>query len=162
MKYKNINAELSDENKNLIIQKFREIEEIIAPFAVNLTVEERKEFPKMGKKTLGFVETTVGYETHHPELVPSFLDVGAQIMDLNLAKKLQEVAEVGEPVMEQVSDTLMAVGAEAYLAGRVFYDAVKAAEKNGTPGCDVIVKDLGSIFKRYRGKAEPETEDTAK
>jgi len=148
MAYKDISAELSDENKTLVIQSLRAAEALIDPFAANLTQEERREFPVMGKKLFGFAQTTIEYQRNHPHLVPNFSSLAEQEKDMALTVQLREVLEVVEPIYEKIKDTYMAVSAETYLAARVFYDSVKAAAKAGIPGTNTIARDLGTIYKK--------------
>jgi hypothetical protein len=145
--YKNISAELSDENKNLVIQKAREIKEILS-FLVNLSVEERKTLPVMGPGSIKFTEDSLGYAEKHPNIVAPYLDIAEQRRDLTLAKQLYDIIEVIGPLWEEITDTYMAVGAEAFAAGRVFYKSLKAASDQGVPGTDTIAADLGRRYDR--------------
>ena len=147
MAYKNISAQLSDEDKDQVIQKLREVETLL-PFVVNLSPEERKTIPNMGRKSLKFVESALGYARKHSNFVPPYLDVEEQGRDLELTEKLYDILEVLEPLWEKVNDTCFAAGAEAYHAARVFYNSVKGAAKAGMPGVDIIAKDLGKTFER--------------
>ena len=142
-----IDAQMSKENEDLAVARLKEVE-ILLPFMVNLTTQERMTLPKMGKKTLDFVERTLLYAKEHPKYVPPFLDVGGQQRDMTLLKQVQRVLGVLEPFWEKLRDTYMVLGAEAYTASRVFYNSVKGAAKAGEPGSDVIVKDLAGRFKK--------------
>ena len=51
MAYKNISASLSEENKTQVIQKLKEVESLL-PFIVDLSPEERKTIPTLGRKSL--------------------------------------------------------------------------------------------------------------
>ncbi len=147
MSYQNIQASLDDATKEQVIQKVREIEALL-PFIVNLTLEEKRTLPKMGKKTLAFVERAMGYAQKERDLVPPYLDPLELNSDILLAKQLIDIMEVINPLAEKVSDTYHACGAEAYAAARVFYNSAKAASKGNLPGIDTIVKDLGERFKK--------------
>ena len=145
--YKNISAQLSDENKNQVIEKLREITTAL-PFLINLSPDERRAIPNMGRKSLKFVESAVGYAEKYPEIAPPYLDVQEQRKDLELTKQLYDVLEILEPLCEKIQDTCFAVGAEAYKAGRIFYDSVKNATKADVPGIDAIYKDLSQNFEK--------------
>jgi hypothetical protein len=149
MSYKDIDAQLSDEDKNTIITKLREVEALI-PFAIKLSVEERKSMSKMGKKTIGFVSSSLGVAKNQPQYVPTYIDLAKKTEDMELAMQLVDVMNVLGPLYEMLTDTLMVAGAEAYLSARVIYDSVKVAVKSGLPGSEVISKDLGKIFKKTR------------
>ncbi|MDR3196937.1 MAG: hypothetical protein LBU34_03620, partial [Planctomycetaceae bacterium] len=48
---------------------------ILAPYMLPLTPEERHNLPKMGDKTLSFVEKALDYAHHYPQLCPSYLNL---------------------------------------------------------------------------------------
>jgi hypothetical protein len=160
MSYKNIDVQLSEEDKDTIISKFREVDTLI-PFAVKLSAEDRRKMASMGKKTIGFVEHALGYATTQPQLIPNYVDLDQKKRDMIIAVQLVEILSVLNPVREKLRDTLMVAGGEAYLSARVIYDAAKMAVKSGLPGSESVAKDLGSIFKRPRKKTEEEVEQTA-
>ncbi len=162
MSYKNIDAQLSEEDKALLIQKFTEAGVIADTFTVDMTAKEKKALAKMGKKNIGFIERAIGYAKKHPNFVPPFVEVSEQERDMLLAAQLQEVLEVLTPIYGKIRDTQSAVGAEAYLGARLFYDSVKAAAKAGIPGSDMIAKDLGEVFKKNNGDSKEAKKAKAK
>ncbi|UCH94543.1 MAG: hypothetical protein JSV88_30345 [Candidatus Aminicenantes bacterium] len=157
MAYKNISAQLSDEDKSQVLQKLKEIESLL-PFIVNLSPGERKTIPNMGRKSLKFVESALGYAKKHPNFVPPYMNVDEQQKDLEVTKQLYEILEVLEPLWEKVNDTCFASGAEAYHAARVFYNSVKGAAKAGIPGVDIIARELGKTFERSSSSSSKEQE----
>jgi len=168
MSVKKIYNRMSVENKDEIVGKVREIDTLVDPFAVNLSPDDRRTIPKLGIKSLGFADITMGFAKSNPQFIPNYQDVDVLTANMEFVKQLQQVLEVLEPVYEKIKDTYMAAGADVYLATRVIYDSVKAAAKQGVPGSDVIVKELGKLYKRSRAtvKSNEETgnntNDTAK
>jgi len=154
MSIKKINTRMSVESKDEIVGKFKEIDTLVEPFAVNLSPDDRRTIPKLGIKSLGFADITLGFAKSNPKFVPSFQDIDLLTANMEFVKQLQQVLEVVEPVYEKVKDTYMAAGADVYLATRVIYDSVKAAAKQGVPGSDVIAKELGKLYKRSRAKTK--------
>jgi hypothetical protein len=150
MSYKNLNATLSEEDKELIKTKIMEADALL-PFVVKLKPEERKSLSKMGKKTIGFVETAMSYATNQPGFIPAYIDLDEKKADMTLFMQLVEVAGLVASLHEKLRDTLMVAGAEAYLSARVIYDSAKLAVKSGQPGSETASKDLGSVFKRPGG-----------
>jgi hypothetical protein len=145
--YKNISAQMSDEAKKQVIQKLKEVESLL-PFIVDLSPDEIRSLPKLGRKSLKFVESALNYARQHPNFIPPYLDMNEQERDLQLTRQLVEILEVLNPLSEKVNDTCYAVGAEAYAAARVFYTSIKGAVKTGVPGVDVIARDLGRNFEK--------------
>ena len=58
----NINKAIATINENL-------------PDLINLTVDDRHQLPKMGDKTIAFVNKSFEYASQNPTIVPSFLDL---------------------------------------------------------------------------------------
>lgn len=52
--------------------------------------EERHELPKMGEKTVGFVQKTVEDCKENPELVPQFLDVTEPTSDVEAVELISK------------------------------------------------------------------------
>lgn len=146
MNYKNISAEISDETVTQLIQHVKEIEKQL-PFVINLTPDEIRALPKMGDKSLPFVEKSLEFAQEYPEFVPPYLDVPELQRDLALSKKLKRLINVLQPLTEKVCDTYYAVGAEAFTAARTFYKSTKNASGLSVPGSDAIAVELGKRYK---------------
>jgi hypothetical protein len=57
--------------------KISEVKALLAPYIVALTPSERHELPKMGEKTISFVEKAFDFARQNPNLVPPYLDMTA-------------------------------------------------------------------------------------
>jgi hypothetical protein len=155
MAYQNISAEIKPDDKNEIIGFIQQITNKL-PFLINLTEEERKQIPKMGDKSIAFVEKALELAQQNPNLVPPFLNVEELKRDLNLAKDLRDLLNYINSLVEKLSDTYLAAGSEAFVAALSFYNSAKAAAKSNVPGTDFIVDELGKRFvKKTNAKTEP-------
>ncbi len=149
MIYNLVNAELSVENEERAIQLLQEVETLL-PFMINLSPEDRQELPKMGKKTLDFVERTIIYAREHREFVPPYLNLDDTNRDFTLYNQLRRILSVLEPLCEKLKETHMMLSVESYSGARIFYRAVQSAAKSGVKGSDVILEDLKARYrKRY-------------
>ena len=122
----------------------------LAPYLLPLTPEERHDLPKMGDKTLSFVEKAQDYAHHYPQLCPSYLDVEEFDTDMSDTTRLRTVHISAKQLSD---DTAMVAGSEAYQASLVFYNAVKAAAQE-IPGVKEIYNDLKNRFPRVKRKNE--------
>jgi hypothetical protein len=52
--------------------KTRELNELLAPYAIALTPQERHDLPKMGEKTVSFVEKSFELAVENSDLRPPF------------------------------------------------------------------------------------------
>ena len=129
----NINKAIATINENL-------------PDLINLTVDDRHQLPKMGDKTIAFVNKSFEYASQNPNIVPSFLDLTEFAKDTAVVTSLKRILMPLEQLNEKLSDTNLLAGSEAYMAALVFYNAVKGAAKAGQPGMKNIYDDLQSRF----------------
>lgn len=155
-----ISAAISDQTLAQIETKISEIRQLLSPYLVNLTPEERTKLPKMSDKSVSFVSKVMEYIKTNPDLIPPMMDKEEMEKDFKLNQSLQPVFKILKQLSENVSETLMLTGHEAYVQALLYYATVKMAAKTGSPDAKTIQEDLG---KRFAGqgkvkKVAPKTE----
>jgi hypothetical protein len=118
----------------------------LMPHLKTLNAQERIELPKMGDKTVAFVQKALEYGQQNRELVPNFLDLGAMATDAKAVQTLRELAQGLNPIAEALNDSMTLSGSEAYQGALVFYSNVKNAAKVKAPNAGSIYDDLSSRF----------------
>jgi hypothetical protein len=63
----------------------------LAPYLLPLTPAERHDLPKMGDKTLSFVEKAQDYAHQYPALCPSYLNIAEFDVDMTDATGMRRV-----------------------------------------------------------------------
>jgi hypothetical protein len=126
----------------------------LTPYLLSLTPTERQNLPKMGNKTLSFVEKAQAYAHQYPQLCPSYLDMTAFDTDMTDATGLRQVHIVAKQLSDDIDDTVMVAGSEAYQSALVFYNAIKAAATQNVPGAREVYDDLKARFPRVKRKKE--------
>ena len=116
------------------------------PELINLKEEERHVLPKMGDKTVAFVNKTLEYAKQNPRVVPAFLDMVEFEKDVVAVTDFRKVLIPLQQLVEKLNDTTLQAGSEAYTAALIFYNAVKGATKAGEPGMKNVYDDLQSRF----------------
>jgi hypothetical protein len=137
--------------------KINEIKALLAPYIVALTPSERHELPKMGEKTISFVEKAYDFARQNPNLVPPYLDMSAFGTDFEDAHGLWTLVNSIRQLEENAGDTEMTAGSEAYQAALVFYKSVKMAAAQDVPGAKAVYEELKTRFpggKRKTGEPE--------
>jgi hypothetical protein len=134
--------------------KVDEVRALLAPYLLALTPEERQNLPKMGPRTIAFVEKAYDFARQNPGMVPLFLDVVSFGTDFADAHSLWTLRNTVQQLEEAVDDTEMAAGSEAYQAALVFYHSVKAAAAQDVPGAKAVYEELKSRFP-HAGKRRP-------
>jgi hypothetical protein len=124
----------------------------LMPYLKTLSAAERMELPKMGDKTVSFVQKTMEYCRETPELVPSFLNVADFEADLRGFETLRSLYQPVLQISDALADTMLLTGSEAYTAALIFYNATKNAVKSKVPKAETIYDDLSARFSK--GKRE--------
>jgi hypothetical protein len=140
--------------------KIQEVLTLLSPYLLALTPAERQGMPKMGEKTIGFVEKAHDFAQQNPNLVPPYLEMGAFGTDFTDAHGLWSIHNLVMQLEEGIGDTEMTAGSEAYQAALVFYKSVKMAAAQDIPGAKAVYEELKTRFpggKRKTGEAETET-----
>lgn len=120
-----------------------------------LNAEQRQELPKMGNKTLAFVQKSLEYARRNPELVPRFIDQTEFETDYAATETLRGMAQKMQPLCDAIADSMMLCGSEAYQAALLFYRSVRtAAAAQATPHAASIYEDLSSRFPGAPTKAK--------
>ncbi|MGE5583048.1 MAG: hypothetical protein ACM3X9_11010 [Bacillota bacterium] len=92
----------------------------LMPCLKTLSPEDRHELPKMGDKTVGFVQKTLEYCKQNPDLVPPFLNVDELAKDVAAVELIRSLYHPLSQITEALSDTMMLAGSEAYSGSLIF------------------------------------------
>jgi hypothetical protein len=133
---------------------------LLLPYVTPLTPSERHTMPKMGEKTLSFVEKAHAFAVQNPTLCPPYLDMTAFDADFGDAHNLWTLLVSTQQLHENVDDTEMVAGSEAFRSSLVFYNSVKMAARQDVPGAKAVYEELKKRFpggKRRTGETELET-----
>jgi hypothetical protein len=132
--------------------KLNEVNQLLQPYLISLTVDQRVKMSKMGDKTYSFVVKSLEYAKQTPNLVPSYVDMEGFFIDLQNVNACKQVSIPVANLSSMLDDTMMQAGHEAYESALAFYNAVKIAAKNNVPGAKVIYDDLSQRFSRLGTK----------
>jgi hypothetical protein len=134
--------------------------DLACPLYAGVDPVERQGMPKMGEKTIGFVEKAYDFAKQNPNLVPPYLETAAFGTDFTDAHGFWTVRNLVQQLEEGISGTEMTAGSEAYQAAFVFYKSVKMAAAQDMPGAKAVYEELKTRFpggKRKTGEMETET-----
>lgn len=138
-----------------IKEYIKKLQDKLMPYLKSLSAEDRMELPKMGDKTVSFVQKTLEYCRENPELVPSFLNVDDFGVDLQGYETLRSLYQPVLQISDALLDTMLLSGSEAYMAALIFYNATKNAVRSKVPKSETIYADLSTRFAK--GKRETPT-----
>lgn len=123
------------------------------PFLIEIGEQERMELPKLGEKTVGFDEKSAAYMASNPEFLPAFILIAEVNKDRALRTAMLQFFPQLKQLFDQVSDTMMVLGSELYMADLGYYQSSKEAARRGRPGAETIYNDLQSRFPGAPKKA---------
>ena len=126
--------------------------QLLQPYLLALTPQERKELPKMADKTLSFVSKSLQFAQSNPEFAPIYLNIPALQIDVKSVQDLTSLEQPLEILVSQLNDTIMVAGSEAYVAGLTYYQSTKVASSRSVPGAKVIYEDLRVRFEKTKQK----------
>jgi hypothetical protein len=126
--------------------KIQEVLTLLHPYLLALTPQERRELPKMGEKTIGFVEKAHDFARQNPNLVPPYVEMSDFGIDFADAHGLWTLHNIVLQLEEGISDTEMIAGSEAYQAALMFYNSVKMASTQNIPGAKAVYEELKTRF----------------
>ncbi|MDR2563025.1 MAG: hypothetical protein LBC98_03685 [Prevotellaceae bacterium] len=143
-----IPAEVIEEAQN----HFDAITNLLSPYLKALTPSERRKMLKMGNKSLSFVEKGNDYAHHYPQLCPPYLDLNRFDAALDNARNLRVLRISAKQLSDNLDDTMMDAGSDAYKSGLTLYISAKSAAEKDISGAKEIYEDLRSRFPRLRNK----------
>lgn len=147
---------VSIELNNDALEKIQEAINVInnnLPDLISISKEEKSAMPKMGDKTVAFVNKALEYAKQNPQITPGFLNVDEFNKDVSAVSTLSRILNPLQQLVEKLDDTTTVAGSEAYVAALTFYSAVKNAVRSDVPGAKTIYDDLCNRFPG-RGKTK--------
>lgn len=146
---------LTDEEKDQINQAIETLVSVLEPKLVTLTPDERREMPKMGDKTVAFVEKGMEYGEEYPQYMPSFIDITESKSDFDAVKTIRAFFTPLERIANELDDSMLIAGSEAYASALSVYKVLKNAATMGQPGAAQAVEELGKRFPRGKRQTSP-------
>ena len=141
-----IKGELFAEQQQTLLQAITDIQAKL-PFMIDLTVEDRRNLPKMGDKSRAFVDQGLVLATQNEGILPRNFDLDEYRRDVTLVRQLEPVVMAMRQLMSRLDDTYLAVGSDAYSQTLVVYQAAKLAGKDGS-----LDQHLDTLAKRFARK----------
>lgn len=155
MTYERTSVVLTDEELEAMKTGLAELESKVSKYAVNLKIPERRSIYKLGPHALPFVELAVKFSKENPQFGTAYIDLAKLEQDFTFYLQIKGLVESSAPLLEKLTDSYMAVGADAFTVARAYYDAVKAAAKANKPGANALVAELRKVFYRKKSITKP-------
>ncbi|TCO75578.1 hypothetical protein EV699_1432 [Plasticicumulans lactativorans] len=149
-----ISADLTPEAIEQVRVHLRAIE-ILLPFLIALTNDERRQLPKAGDAGISFIEHCYAAIETYQGMMPRDFDLDEYKRDVALRAALAVIAVEIARLHTRVQDTLMLVGSEAYAGSLEVYAASQRAGKG--QGLDHL---LGLARRRFARRPKRNGDET--
>lgn len=151
-----ISIEIPEAELTAALEHVKSAREILAPFLIALTPEERMTIPKMSDGSRPFVEKVMDYVQTEPSFLPRFVPVEEMQKDWKSNKEMDSVYKSAMLLCNDLNDTMMLAGSEVYEASLAYYNSVKIAARMQAPNAKGIYEDLKVRFEGQGKKKEVE------
>nr|WP_321358424.1 hypothetical protein [uncultured Draconibacterium sp.] len=140
--------ELNEEEQGDVNNALRTLISVLGPKLMTLTPDERKELPKMGDKSVAFVEKAIEYAQEYPQYMPGFIDVPEAALDFTAVKTIRGIYTQLQRLTGELEDSMLLAGSEAYSSALSVYKVLKNAADMGQPGAETAARELANRFPR--------------
>jgi hypothetical protein len=151
-----ISLELTNEWEQNVIDKIAEIITLLPKGIVTLSAAETESLPKMGDKSLAFVEKAIDAAHENRAVCPVFIDVEEMSRDLDTYQRLNRIKRQLMQLLDPINDSAMLAGSEVYTAALAIYHTSADAARLGVPGAKSINAALATRFPGRSKNAKKE------
>lgn len=141
-----LSISIPEETIAAVLENLQECKNLLQPYLLALTPEERQSILKMGDKTVATVLKTKDYVVTNPQFVPSYMNAAEFVADANVVNQLTPITNLATQLSRNVEDTIMVAGSEALQEALLYYGQVKEAASKGVPSAGPIYDDLKQRF----------------
>lgn len=149
-----ISIQLSDEDRQQIEAAMKVMQDKLLPQLVVLQPQDRRELPKMGPRSVAFVTKALEYGRANPQWCPPYIDIAELEADIRAVALLQSVQRPLSQLADQLDDSLLLAGSEAYTEALKIYQAAKSAARANQPGAGTAAEDLARQFAARTAKGK--------
>ncbi len=154
-----ISLSIPVEQEQAILAKIEELKALLPTGLITLTEEEKHAMPKMGDKTVAFVEKCIDSAARNAAVLPSFVNLDELKKDFNSHQALNHIIRALNQVAAPLFDSALLAGSEAYTASLSIYNLAKDAGHRDVPGAKEIASELSA---RFPGRSKNVGEQRAK
>ena len=101
-----ISIEIPQDVINDVVAKLQDCKNQLEPYLQALTAQERKDFFKMGDKTVATVQKTKSYVDINPEFVPAYMNKAEFLKDEAVVTQLQPIVNLATQLATDADDTI--------------------------------------------------------
>jgi hypothetical protein len=132
---------------------------LLEPYLIALTPEDRRKLLKMGDGSEPFVSKVMDYAVSDPQFLPPFVQFAELKKDWDAYSALVPIFRTVQQLENNLSDTVMLTGSEAFEGSLGYYSSIKLGAKMNVPNAKTIYEDLSKRFEAQgKRKTKPSEE----
>jgi hypothetical protein len=141
-----ISIVLPKEAEAAFLAKINEAMELVKPYIVTLSDDNKLQLLKLGDKFTPFVKKVEEYTVTDAEFVPNFLDTTEFFKDTTSLYQYDGLLSAVDKLQIVLDDTRSLLANDAFSAALLYYKFVKIAADSGNSKAKVIYEDLAKWF----------------
>jgi hypothetical protein len=146
MQHNLVSFSIPDKDLEEITSAIATLKSKLSPHLKSLSPDDRLQVPKMGDKSIAFVQKACEHCEANLDLAPSFLDLDEMKNDVAAYEQIRTLYAPISQLADSLGDTMLLSGSDAYAGALVFYQAVKNAAKSNVQPAHSIYDDLSHRF----------------
>jgi hypothetical protein len=141
-----ISIVLPKEAEAAFLAKINEAMELVKPYIVTVSDDDKSMLLKLGDKFTPFVKKVEDYTVTDAEFVPNFLDTVEFTKDTTSLFQYDGLISAIDKLQLVLEDTRSLLANDAFSAALLYYKFVKMAADTGNSKAKVIYEDLSKWF----------------
>ena len=138
-----------------ITTKQNEIQELLQPYKVNITEDEKRHIPKAADETHPFLEKGIEYAESDPDYLSNTLDINELKSDRAAHLDVATLERQGDINQKLLTNIAITAGSDIFIAILDYYASARRAAKRGDARAKVIADELGERFPGRPAEEDP-------
>ena len=123
------------------------INELLEPYLITLSPEERNKLLEMSEECEPFVNKVMDYAVTNPEFLPPFVQVKDIKKDWADTSSLLPIFRSIQQLESNLGDTVMVISSDAFETALIYFSWVKIATEMNVPYSKTICDDLNKSLE---------------
>ena len=154
-----ISFTISPEDLQAVKDMIASINELLEPYLITLSPEERDKLLEMSEQCEPFVAKVMDYAVTNPEFLPPFVQIEDVKKDWHDSSSFLSIFRSIQKLESNLSDTVRVISSDAFETALIYFNWVKLATEMNVPYSKIICDDLNkSLEGEENNKPKPNEE----
>jgi hypothetical protein len=154
-----ISFTISPEDLQAVKDMIASINELLEPYLITLSPEERDKLLEMSEECEPFVAKVMDYAVTNPEFLPPFVQIEDVKKDWHDSSSFLSIFRSIQKLESNLSDTVRVISSDAFETALNYFRCVKIAANMDVPNSQIICDDLNNTLEgKENNKPKPNEE----